>query len=589
MRKGINLFGARIAAKRALSTTSTQQESVAECNVCIVGGGMVGTATAMHLAQAGVDGVRVVCGRASGVPSSSDDASRLIGTGGAADDASVRQFGALEARSGARFWHDCGLLEVSPSKRGDAASLPRGDGTARELLRERGVRQQHLDLGAFFDARGFDTVYTERGRGWLDPRALTRAARGAAEAAGAEWHDGRVDSVEPDPRGGGFVVSTRERGAVARARCVVLALGAFAPLLGGDDERGARPPLGAAVPLETLMWGKTLYHARLSERSAEQLAGMPPLLVHPADGAVPAPAVSYEGAKAGMYFYIFPPVRYADGFAYLKIGHSPYDPIIAALGTDGGGDGGGGAPAAPPTAEQIGAWFAGVKADASTAVGRDVVACVADSERFFAGVLRTLLADCEFDGGHMTTCVTAKSSTGGRLLGEIAPRRPHPPDGVQRSGRSRQPRVGRGDRRPGPGGPRAVVGVLTLRTSSCSFSSGVRQGGRGSGDRGEREKEERGRKRRKEEAEKEERGRKRGRKSGGERGTTHTTHTTPKHTTHTTPKHTTHTTQHTQHTQHQNTHNPQHNTHNTHNTKTHTQTKGSKNRAWESNPESPDP
>ena len=39
----------------------------------------------------------------------------------------------------------------------------------------------------------------------------------AAEAAGAEWHEGRVDSVEPDPRGGGFVVSTRERGAVARA------------------------------------------------------------------------------------------------------------------------------------------------------------------------------------------------------------------------------------------------------------------------------------------------------------------------------------------------------------------------------------
>ena len=62
-----------------------------------------------------------------------------------------------------------------------------------------------------------------------------------------------------------------------------------------------------------------------------------------------------------------------------------------------------------------------VGADASTAVGRDVVACVADSERFFAGVLRTLLADCEFDGGHMTTCVTVKSSTGGRLLGEIAP------------------------------------------------------------------------------------------------------------------------------------------------------------------------
>ena len=44
--------------------------------------------------------------------------------------------------------------------------------------------------------------------------------------------------------------------------------------------------------------GKTLYHARISPASAERLAPMPPLLVWPTDG-VPAPEVSYEGAKAG--------------------------------------------------------------------------------------------------------------------------------------------------------------------------------------------------------------------------------------------------------------------------------------------------
>ena len=174
---------------------------------------------------------------------------------------------------------------------------------------------------------------------------------------------------------------------------------------------------------------------------------------------------------------------------------------------------------------------------------------------------RALLADCEFDGGHMTTCVTAKSSTGGRLLGEIAPRRPHPPDGVQRSGRSRQPRVGRGDRRPGPGGPRAVVGVLTLlpllpfrQASEMEKEAAVteergrkrREGERGGGERGEREKE------REKEEETEERGRKRGRKRRRRKRSQHT----HQHTQHTTP------TQHTQHTQHQNTQHTQPTQHN---------------------------
>ena len=52
-----------------------------------------------------------------------------------------------------------------------------------------------------------------------------------------------------------------------------------------------------------------------------------------------------------------------------------------------------------------------------------MVECVNASEDFFETVLRRLYATAEWEpsGSYMTTCVTAKSPTGERLLEEIAP------------------------------------------------------------------------------------------------------------------------------------------------------------------------
>ena len=72
-----------------------------------------------------------------------------------------------------------------------------------------------------------------------------------------------------------------------------MALGAFAELIPGLTEGCG------ATPLETLMWGKVLYHARISDGSAAELASMPPFYVKPVEGSVPAPVVSYSGSKAG--------------------------------------------------------------------------------------------------------------------------------------------------------------------------------------------------------------------------------------------------------------------------------------------------
>lgn len=356
---------------------------------------MVGSATAMHLADAGVD--VSVLSSGSSLPSSSNDVSRLIGPGDPAADASVLGFRELERRSGVNFWHDVGLLEVVPahSRTGDPTS-------PRKLLKR---ARQFLSFQEFFGRRGFTAYLTEEGRGWMDPRGFCQASRTVAEQGGARWHDDHaVHAV--DGAQGDFVVTTHG-GAHVHAEAVVLALGAFAPL-----SPGLVDACGATL-LPTTMWGKTVYHARISEASAMNLAPMPPLWVWPIDG-VPEPTVSYEGAKAGSYFYIFPPVKYEDGNYHLKIGHSPYDPVISTLGSEGGG------PEAAPTAEQVAAWFAGAAADASTPLGQEVVQLTENSAKFFERVMGKTFA-AEWEGGYATNCVTAKTTTGKRLLEEIAP------------------------------------------------------------------------------------------------------------------------------------------------------------------------
>ena len=355
---------------------------------------MVGSATAMHLSDVGVD-VRVLCSGSS-LPSSSNDVSRLIIGGDPAADASILGFREPERCSGVPFWHDAGLLAVVPAhSRSDDPTSPR-----RLLKRAR----QFLSFQECFGRRGFTAHLTEHGRGWMDPRGFCQATRAVAEQAGARWHD--EQAVHAEGAQGDFVVTTHS-GAHVHAEVVVLALGAFAPL-----SPGLVKDCGA-MPLPTTMWGETVFHARISETSAKNLAPMPPLSVWPIDG-VPEPTVSYEGAKAGSYFYVVPPVKYEDGQHYLKIGHSPYDPLISTLGGEGGGS------EVAPTAEQVSAWFAGAAADASTPLGQEVVQLTASSAEFFEKVMGKTFA-AEWEGGYATNCVTAKTTTGKRLRKQTAP------------------------------------------------------------------------------------------------------------------------------------------------------------------------
>jgi sarcosine oxidase len=412
----------------AISRTVSLRQ-LQSCNVCVVGGGLVGAATAMALAEAGVDGVRVLNGSACGMPSSSNDVSRLVGVRGSGDaaaaNASVRAYRKLEERSGVPFYHEAGVLEVV---QGGAAppSLPQGCSA--------------LSFDSFFDGvRGFDALWTAKDHGYIDPRGLTGACRAAAEKAGAKWHDDAA-AARVEGSAGQFVVSSADGATRVSAKVVVLAAGAFSSLSPGLTAHAA--PDGR--PLDTLMWGKVLYHARLSERSARELASLPTLYVRPTEGTVPAPTVNYSGGKAGMYIYTFPPLRYGDGHAYLKVGHSPYDPIIATLGTAPDAAARSSSWPPPPSDDQVRGWYAGGAAaalssssssssssslssssppDTSTPIGRETADIVDQSVDFFKDVLGRLLPSAEFvDGaGFATTCVTCKSRSGERLLAELAP------------------------------------------------------------------------------------------------------------------------------------------------------------------------
>ena len=167
------------------------------CDVCIVGGGMVGAATAKALVDQGLDSVRVISGSEHGAPSSSNDVTRMVGVIGAGDpaaaDASVRGYRELEKRSGISFWSDAGVLQVVPARGHGQPYLERG--------------QEYLTFEPFFDESGYEAHLTEPEHGFINPRLFTSACRQVAEHA-SPWLHGCADSI--DGEAGDFVVSTRE-------------------------------------------------------------------------------------------------------------------------------------------------------------------------------------------------------------------------------------------------------------------------------------------------------------------------------------------------------------------------------------------
>lgn len=254
--------------------------------VAVVGSGLVGSALARRLAEAGVP--PVCFGPLSGPPySSHDDSGRLTRILDASPiwatlaGRAIDSYADLEARSGVGFHHPVGVLWSA-----------RGPGPLEELEPVRSAMnvQSEPGLGGWKGLAGLDGDETllERGAaGYIAPRGMARAHRVLAEQSGAVFDDRAVRALEPSH--GRWTIRLADGESLTVDR-VVVAAGA-----------GSRE----LVDVELDVTGEVVVDAPVVDAGGARLSGLACIGRLDADSVV-------EG-------YLTPPIRGVDGWS-VKFG-----------------------------------------------------------------------------------------------------------------------------------------------------------------------------------------------------------------------------------------------------------------------------
>ncbi|MEM7031219.1 MAG: FAD-dependent oxidoreductase [Chloroflexota bacterium] len=214
---------------------------------------------------------------------------------------SIAAYPEIEAKSGIRFHHRCGGIQVGFDTTDPNSNLNKAArnalhlGTAYKKYTSEAFRQRYPE---YQFADGLMVLHETGAAGYINPRSLVEAQVKIAEMQGVSIVREAVMAI--DTGGNGVVLST-DGGQTIRAKRVLVAAGAWTEFLTGAK-------LGL-VPTP-----RTIVLAQIDKTEAERLKNMPTI-------------IWYEGVNNPHIegVYILPPIEYPDGNTYIKLGGSLFN------------------------------------------------------------------------------------------------------------------------------------------------------------------------------------------------------------------------------------------------------------------------
>ena len=278
-------------------------------SIAVVGAGLFGSSTAMHLASSGAGSVLLIgpseveggTSAAQALASHYDESRNATAMDADPEWAelarsSVEPMRALENRSGMKVFHEVGSLRVTQGRFAQGYFNIDGIRNTASKLAIPLVSLTPQSLAARYPECHFDSdslgLLQERDAGVIRPRSLVSAMRKVAVLDGATWLDDEVTRIEPETD---YVSLLLASGTRLRAQRVVVATGAA--------------PIG---------------HALLPDEPAGKFAVHGNLAVHievPDSFKTTLSPTMLTSSSADEFFggFIAPPMRYPDGRRYVKV------------------------------------------------------------------------------------------------------------------------------------------------------------------------------------------------------------------------------------------------------------------------------
>ncbi|WP_413720212.1 NAD(P)/FAD-dependent oxidoreductase [Silicimonas sp. MF1-12-2] len=266
--------------------------------IAVVGKGLIGSAAARHLAKTGADvtliGPDEVPGDYADHPgsfASHYDEGRITRKNDRrpyfvrVSAAAIGRYAEIAAESGIEFFTEAGaLLAGGPDYMSAVAAAREGIDISFEELDRVGIARLFPFLAI---PEGFTGIYEPREAGHISPRRLVAAQTEAARRFGARIVPEEVIRVDE-----GRVITATQ---TIDADQVIVAAGGWTDSLLGREKK-----------LE--VYARTVTFHEIGPDEAHRLANMPTIVMESPDD-----------------IYILPPIRYADGKLWLKLGGDPED------------------------------------------------------------------------------------------------------------------------------------------------------------------------------------------------------------------------------------------------------------------------